>query len=206
MKHKYRDILAASWRMSFSFCLPSCTRLCWFIKGIAEVSGTIAFKNRIQYANDWPQNISTHIPMRKAAIRVKAKRTRWNTWFQRVGGDGEIRTLAGFYTPTAFRVQTLQPLGYISEWFPLLRPAIVFHGQDAKGFWNSWHPVRALQKEACVIMPYFFGHCKGKAYWTSMVSVRIFGWGCVEKDSSLCYNNKLYQNKLQQVQNSCKNR
>ena len=32
----------------------------------------------------------------------------------RRGGDGEIRTLARCYTPTAFRVRTLQPLGYIS--------------------------------------------------------------------------------------------
>ena len=30
------------------------------------------------------------------------------------GGDGEIRTLARCYPPTAFRVRTLQPLGYIS--------------------------------------------------------------------------------------------
>ena len=73
-------------------------------RSIRHHFGTIAFKNRIQYANDWSQKISVHIPMRKTAIRVKAKRTRWNTWFQRVGGDGEIRTLAGFYTPTAFRV------------------------------------------------------------------------------------------------------
>ena len=32
------------------------------------------------------------------------------------GGDGEIRTLAPVLSrPTAFRVRTLQPLGYISE-------------------------------------------------------------------------------------------
>ena len=31
------------------------------------------------------------------------------------GGDGEIRTLARFEAPTAFRVRTLQPLGYISK-------------------------------------------------------------------------------------------
>ena len=66
-------------------------------RSIRHHFGTIAFKNRIQYANDWSQKISVHIPMRKAAIRVKAKRTRWNTWFQRVGGDGEIRTLASVW-------------------------------------------------------------------------------------------------------------
>ena len=82
-------------------------------RSIRHHFGTIAFKNRIQYANDWSQKISVHIPMRKTAIRVKAKRTRWNTWFQRVGGDGEIRTLAGFYTPTAFRV--ISPLWFLVE-------------------------------------------------------------------------------------------
>ena len=41
------------------------------------------------------------------------------------GGDGEIRTLAGFNTPTAFRERTLQPLGYISIYFqPILRRKI----------------------------------------------------------------------------------
>ena len=45
-------------------------------RSIRHHFGTIAFKNRIQYANDWSQKISVHIPMRKAAIRVKAKRTR----------------------------------------------------------------------------------------------------------------------------------
>ena len=45
-------------------------------RSIRHHFGTIAFKNRIQYANDWSQKISAHIPMRKTAIRVKAKRTR----------------------------------------------------------------------------------------------------------------------------------
>lgn len=108
-------------------------------RSIRHHFGTIAFKNRIQYANDWAQKISVHIPMRKAAIRVKAKRTRWNTWFQRVGGDGEIRTLAGFYTPTAFRVQTLQPLGYISEWkiFSFNAWITWFRGRWREDFWRS---------------------------------------------------------------------
>lgn len=45
-------------------------------RSIRHHFGTIAFKNRIQYANDWSQKISVHIPMRKTAIRVKVKRTR----------------------------------------------------------------------------------------------------------------------------------
>ena len=43
-------------------------------RSIRHHFGTIAFKNRIQYANDWSQKISVHIPMRKAAIRVKSKK------------------------------------------------------------------------------------------------------------------------------------
>ena len=45
------------------------------------------------------------------------------------GGDGEIRTLApGLNRPTAFRVRTLQPLGYISKFmlYPWSRPADQF--------------------------------------------------------------------------------
>ena len=45
--------------------------------------------------------------------------------FRSYGGDGEIRTLAGFNTPTAFRERTLQPLGYISICFqPVFRQKI----------------------------------------------------------------------------------
>ena len=39
-----------------------------------------------------------------------------------IGGDGEIRTLARFDTPTAFRVRTLQPLGYISKLYLHIMP------------------------------------------------------------------------------------
>ena len=40
-------------------------------RSIRHHFGTIAFKNRIQYANDWSQKISAHIPMRKTAIRLQ---------------------------------------------------------------------------------------------------------------------------------------
>ena len=57
-------------------------------------------------------------------IRLKCgQRTRRKSWTQNTtcvwvqpGGDGEIWTLApGNARPTAFRVRTLQPLGYISK-------------------------------------------------------------------------------------------
>ena len=44
----------------------------------------------------------------------KEASSRENRLLAKYGGDGEIRTLAGFDTPTAFRERTLQPLGYIS--------------------------------------------------------------------------------------------
>ena len=49
----------------------------------------------------------------------KSLRTLWRP--QRFGGDGGIRTLARFDPPTAFRVRTLQPLGYISG-YPNIMP------------------------------------------------------------------------------------
>ena len=57
--------------------------------------------------------------------KKKGRKSPENRRFRDFGGDGEIRTLAGFNTPTAFRERTLQPLGYISICFqPVFRQKI----------------------------------------------------------------------------------
>ena len=57
-----------------------------------------------------------HAPKPVYGFSVKRKRSTSFSLADLIGGDGEIRTLAPVLTrPTAFRVRTLQPLGYIPK-------------------------------------------------------------------------------------------
>ena len=92
------------------------------------------------------------------------------------GGDGEIRTLAPLSRPTAFRVRTLQPLGYISKMF--LKKCKILHFMV---FIASFHIVQTaasistqvptlqtngwlytITRSVNIIMTHFFSGCKSR--------------------------------------------
>lgn len=103
--------------------------------GHSEISTTVDIYGHLQYAtkNNPPQPLSRTLwrPCYKTYRRFLHKRKEVYQLFagRPHGGDGEIRTLAPVLSrPTAFRVRTLQPLGYISKFmlYPWSRPADQF--------------------------------------------------------------------------------
>ena len=89
------------------------------IPTVPEKTVSRSFVFRLKLRSEKPRKR----PIGCAFTRIRSKLTIID------GGDGEIRTLAPVLSrPTAFRVRTLQPLGYISKFmlYPWSRPADQF--------------------------------------------------------------------------------